>query len=103
MHKTIQFKIFKGAGMKDLVYPVIMYKDDEKGTNTGWFTVSIPDLGIVTEGETVVDAFIKAKEYLCATIECAVKFDCELESPSDFETIYKANKKHIVLLVDALT
>lgn len=89
--------------MKDLVYPAILYKDDEKGTNTGWFTVSIPDLGIVTEGETVVDAFIKAKEYLFATIECAVKFDCELESPSDFETIYKANKKHIVLLIDALT
>lgn len=89
--------------MKDLVYPVIMYKDDEKGTNTGWFTVSIPDLGIVTEGETIVDAFIKAKEYLCATIECAIKFDCELESPSDFETIYNTNKKHIVLLVDALT
>lgn len=93
----------KGEGMKDLVYPAILYKDDEKGSNTGWFTVSIPDLGIVTEGENVVDAFIKAKEYLCATIECAVKFDCELESPSDFETIYKANKKNIVLLIDALT
>ena len=48
-------------------------------------------------------SIIKAKEYLCATIECAVKFDCELESPSDFETIYKANKKNIVLLIDALT
>ncbi len=87
--------------MKDLVYPAILYKDDEKGTNTGWFTVSIPDLGIVTEGATVVDAFIKAKEYLCATMQCAVKFDCEVESPSDFETVYNANKKHIVLLIDA--
>ena len=91
----------KGEDMKDLVYPAILYKDDEKGTNTGWFTVSIPDLGIVTEGATVVDAFIKAKEYLCATMQCAVKFDCEVESPSDFETVYNANKKHIVLLIDA--
>lgn len=88
--------------MKDLVYPAIFIKDDEKGTNTGWFTVSVPDLGIVTEGETVVDAYIKAKEYLCAMIECAIKYDCEVESPSDFEQVYNSNKKHIVLLVDAL-
>ena len=61
--------------MKDLVYPAILYKDDEKGSNTGWFTVSIPDLGIVTEGENVVDAFIKAKEYwdYCKEVGCDVE------------------------------
>ena len=89
--------------MKDLVYPAILYKDDEMGTNTGWYTIKIPDLGIVTDGETVVDAYIKAKEFLCATIDCAIKFDCEIESPSDFEKIYKENKKWIVLLIDALS
>lgn len=92
--------------MKELVYPAVIYKDDEKGTNTGWYTISIQDLGIVTEGETVVDAYIKAKEYLCAMVDCAIKFDCEIESPSDFEKIYKENQKgknkNIVLLVDAL-
>ena len=88
--------------MKELVYPAVLIKDDEKGTNTGWYTISIQDLGIVTEGETVVDAFIKAKEYLCAMVDCAIKFDCEIEAPSDFEKIYKANKSNIVLLVDAL-
>ena len=92
--------------MKELVYPAVIYKDDERGTNTGWYTISIEDLGIVTEGETVVDAYIKAKEYLCAMVDCAIKFDCEIESPSDFEKVYKENNKgknkNIVLLVDAL-
>ncbi len=89
--------------MRDLVYPAVVYKDDEKGTNTGWYTISIQDLGIVTEGETVVDAYIKAKEYLCAMVDCAIKFDCDIEAPSDFERVYKTNKKNIVLLVDALS
>ena len=92
--------------MKELVYPAVIYKDDERGTNSGWFTISIQDLGIVTEGETIVDAYIKAKEYLCAMVDCAIKFDCEIESPSDFEKVYKENHKgknnNIVLLVDAL-
>lgn len=88
--------------MKDLVYPAILYKDDEKGGNTGWYTISIVDLGIVTDGETIVDAFIKAKEYLCSMVDCAIKYDCEIEAPTDFEKIYNDNKNNIVLLVDAL-
>ena len=92
--------------MKDLVYPAVLYKDDEKGSNTGWYTIHIQDLGIVTEGETIVDAYIKAKEYLCAMVDCAIKFDCDIEAPSDFEEIYKKNNNgkvcNIVLLIDAL-
>ncbi|MBR1988786.1 MAG: hypothetical protein IKA36_07105 [Clostridia bacterium] len=87
--------------MKDLVYPAIAYKDDEKGTNTGWWAIKIVDLGIVADGETLVDAFLRAKAKLCAIVECAIKFDCEIESPSDFEEISKANPKDTVLLVDA--
>lgn len=90
--------------MKNLVYPAVVIKDDEKGTNTGWYTILIQDLMISTEGETIVDAYIKAKEYLCAMIDCAIKFDCDIEAPSDFEKVYKANQKegNLVLLVDAL-
>ena len=92
--------------MKELVYPAVIYKDDENGTGTGWYTIAIQDLGIVTEGASIVDAYIKAKEYLCAMVDCAIKFDCEIESPSDFEKVYKENNKgknkNIVLLVDAL-
>ena len=88
--------------MNELVYLAVLYKDDEKGSNTGWYTIHIKELDIVKEGETVVDAYIKAKEDLCAMVDCAIKFNCELEAPRDFEEVYKANKKNIVLLVDAL-
>lgn len=89
--------------MEDLVYPAVLFKDDEKGTNTGWYTIHVVDLGIVTEGETIEAAFIKAKEYLCAMVDCAIKFDCELEKPTKFEEVAKKYKKNIVLLVDALS
>ncbi|MBO5954339.1 MAG: hypothetical protein J6Q13_00035 [Clostridia bacterium] len=88
--------------MKDLVYPAVVYKDE----NDMGFTIAIHDLGIVTDGETIVDAYIKAKEYLCAMVDCAIKFDCDIEAPSNFEEIYKKNNtgkvKNIVLLIDAL-
>lgn len=92
--------------MKELVYPAILYKDVE----TGGYTIKIPDLGIVTDGANAVDAYIRAKEFLCATIDCAIKFDCEIESPTDIEVIWKKvdtdNKKNKsndkVTMVDAL-
>lgn len=84
--------------MKDLVYPAVLYRDEEGAG----YTIKIPDLGIVTDGDNVVDAYIRAKEFLCATIDCAIKFDCDIEAPTDFEKVYKENKNYIVLLIDAL-
>lgn len=89
--------------MKELVYPAIIYKDDEKGTNTGGYTIKILDLGIITDGDSIEDAYIKAKTDLCSLVDCAIKYDCEIESPTNFDVIYKQyGKKNIVLLVDAL-
>ena len=88
--------------MKDLVYPAVIYKDED---NNG-YTIGIHDVGIFVDAATIVEAYIKAKEYLCAMVDCAIKFDCDIEAPSDFEEIYaknnKGKEKNIVLLVDAL-
>ena len=84
--------------MKDLVYPAVIYKDE----NDGGFTIAIHDLGIVTEGKTVEDAFVNARDHLTAMFECAVKLDCEIDAPSPFIKIWKENKENIVILVDAL-
>ena len=88
--------------MKNLVYPAVLYKDEE----TGSYTIILKDLGIVTDGETVEDAYIRAKGHLCAMVDCAIKFDCDIEAPTDFVTVYQENNKgkvkNIVLLVDAL-
>lgn len=84
--------------MKELVYPAVLYKDKE----TDEFTIAIHDLGIITEGKTVEDAFINARDHLTAMFECAVKFDCEIDAPSPFLKVWRENKENIVILVDAL-
>ena len=88
--------------MKNLVYPAVLFKDEEANA----YTILVEDLGISTDGDTVEDAFIRAKAHLCAMVDCAIKFDCDIEAPSDFMEIYKKNNagkvKNIVLLVDAL-
>lgn len=88
--------------MKNLVYPAVLYRDEE----TGSYTIILKDLGIVTDGETVEDAYIRAKGHLCAMVDCAIKFDCDIEAPTEFLKVYKENnkgkEKNIVLLVDAL-
>ena len=91
--------------MKELVYTAVLIKDDERGTNTGWYTIKIKDLNIVTEGATVVEAYIRAKMDLCAMVDCAIKYDYEIAAPTDFNIFYndKKNKNNIVLLIDALT
>jgi len=37
-------------------------------------------------------------------VDCAIKYDCEIAAPTDFDKIYndKKNKNNIVLLIDAL-
>ena len=88
--------------MKNLVYPAVLYRDEE----TGGYTIILKDLGIVTDGETVEDAYIRAKGHLCAMVDCAIKFDCDIEAPTEFVKVYNDNNKgkvkNIVLLVDAL-
>lgn len=84
--------------MKELVYPAILYKDKENDA----FSILVPDLGIATDGKTVEDAFLSAREHLTAMFECAVKLDCEIDAPSPFIKVWRENKENIVILVDAL-
>lgn len=84
--------------MKELVYPAVLYKDND----TDAYTIAIHDLGIVTEGKSVEDAFVNARDHLTAMFECAIKLDCEIDAPSPFIKIWNENKGNIVILVDAL-
>lgn len=83
--------------MKDIVYPAVLYKDKD----SGWYTIAIHDVGIITEGDSVESAFLKAKEYLYALCECAIKFECRLDDASKFNDVYNSHKNNIVILVDA--
>lgn len=84
--------------MKDLVYPAVLYKDKESDA----YTIAIHDLAIITEGKSVEEAFVNARDHLTAMCECAIKLDCEIDAPSPFIKVWKANKGNIVILVDAL-
>lgn len=82
--------------MKQVVYPAIIYKNDiDDGV-----TITIPDLNIITEGDTVEKAFEYAKGYLETFLEVSQYLDAELPEPSDFRLLYKQHKKEIVILVD---
>ena len=85
--------------MKQLVYPAVLYRDNENDA----FTIAIHDLGIVADGKTVEDAYFIAQEHLTAMFECAMRLDCEIEAPSPFIKVWNENKENIVILVDALT
>lgn len=81
---------------KDIIYPAVLYRDNE----TGWYTIAVYELGIVTEGETVEKAFLNCKEYLQTFCECAVRFDCDIEPPLTFEQTSEKYKNNVVILVD---
>ncbi len=102
------YPVGNDADMKLLVYPAVVYKDKDNGGDSDDYVIAIDELGIYTSGESVVDAYIRAKAHLSAIVDCAIKFECEINSPRDFNSVYKENSKSgklikYVLLVDALT
>jgi len=77
-------------------YPAVFYKDeDEDG-----FTVAFHDLSLFTEGKTVEEAFLRAKEFLTAYIKYSKKYDEEIPEASSFDDVSKDNK-NLVFLIDA--
>ncbi|MBR7091324.1 MAG: type II toxin-antitoxin system HicB family antitoxin [Clostridia bacterium] len=82
--------------MQQYVFPAILYKDPEsKG-----YTVVFHDINLCTEGETVEDAFLRAKEFLEVYCRCAMEYNGEVEIATKYEDV-ETDKKNIVLLVDA--
>ncbi len=77
-------------------YPCVFYYDAE----TNSYTAAIHDLELFVEGNTVEEAFLRAKEILNTYIKYAKKYDEELNEPTSFDEV-KKNNKNIVLLVDA--
>ena len=80
--------------MKQFVFPAIFYKKEDK------YVALFPDLNMATEGETMEDAYMFAKESLrvyCSYIE---KYEIEIEEASKYEDVCKDNPKDIVMLID---
>ncbi len=83
--------------MQQFVFPAILYKDKEgRG-----YTIILSDVNICTEGVSVEDAFLRAKEFLEVYCRCAIEYNGEIEVATKYEEV-QCGKDNIVLLVDAI-
>ena len=80
--------------MKQFLFPAIFIKEEDK------YVAFFPDLNITTDGDTLEEAYLFAKDSLKVYCSYVVKFDLDLETPTKFEKIRNANSKDIVMLVD---
>ena len=80
--------------MKQFLFPAIFVKEEDK------YVVLFPDLNITTDGDTLEEAYLFAKDSLKVYCSYVVKFDLDLDTPTKFEKVRNANSKDIVMLVD---
>lgn len=78
------------------IYPAVFFEDESE------YKVLIPDLNLTTEGNTIEEAFLYAKDFLRAYCTYALKFDMEVEIPTKFEVVRDKNPNKITLLIDSL-
>ena len=77
-------------------YPCVFYYDAESNS----YTAAIHDLELVVEGNTVEEAFARAKEILVTYLKYAKKYDEDVNDPTPFDEV-KNDNKNTVLLIDA--
>ena len=80
--------------MKQFLFPAVFFKQDDK------YTVLFPDLNITTDGDSLEEAYLFAKDCLKVYCTYIVKFDLEIDTPSKFEKVQEKNKNDLVMLVD---
>lgn len=82
--------------MQQFVFPAVLYQDSE---NRG-YTIVFHDLNICTEGDSVEDAFLRAKDFLSVYCRCAIEYNGEIEPATRYVDV-QTESQNIVLLVDA--
>lgn len=80
--------------MKQFLFPAIFFKEEDR------YIVLFPDLNITTEGETIEEAYLFAKDSLKVYCSYAEKFELEVDTPSKYETVCEKNKNNLIMLVD---
>ncbi len=80
--------------MKQFLFPAVFLKEEDK------YVVLFPDLNITTDGDTIEEAYLFAKDSLKVYCTYVVKFDLDIDTPSKFEKVCKDNPQNLVMLVD---
>ncbi len=83
--------------MQQFVFPAVFIKEEDDT-----YTAMIPDLNLVTDGDSIEEAFIFIKDYLRTFCSYAIKLQEDILIPSKFEEIKIYNKNNTVMLIDAI-
>ncbi|MBR4407244.1 MAG: hypothetical protein IKT27_02920 [Clostridia bacterium] len=82
--------------IQQFLYPAVFVKGEDEVVAT------FPDLGITTDGSSVEEAFLFAKDYLRVYCTYALKYEIEINRPSFFEETLEKNNRDSVMLIDAI-
>ena len=82
--------------MKQYLFPAVFIKAEDE------YVAVFPDLNITTEGDTIEEAYLFAKDYLRVYCSYTLKFDVELDRPSKFEQVQAKYINDVVMLVDVI-
>lgn len=81
------------------VYPAIFVQPEDEIMMQAIF----PDLNIYTDGKTLADAYLNAKDLLKVYFSYAMQYDTEFNTPSKIEHLIEKSKPgEVVLLVDVM-
>ena len=83
--------------MQQYVFPAVFIKNEDETVS-----VIVPDLNIVTDGNSIEEAYLYIKDYLRVFCEYALKLEEDILMPTKFEKIFERYKKDVVMLVDAI-
>ena len=83
--------------MQQYVFPAVFIKNEDETVS-----VIVPDLNIVTDGNSIEEAYLYIKDYLRVFCEYALKLEEDILMPTKFEKICERYKKDVVMLVDAI-
>ncbi len=84
--------------MEQYIFPAVFFQEEGESD----YTVVFPDLNIYTDGKTLIEAFLFAKDYLKVYCTYAKKYEQEITNPTKLTDIINKFPKAICMLVDAL-
>lgn len=96
-YNRIKINKIEDLVMHQYVFPAVFIKEENKS-----YTTIIPDLGIVTDGPSIEEAYLFIKDHLEVFCKYATKLEEDILLPTKYEKIVEKNKNNIVMLVDAI-
>lgn len=84
--------------MEQYIFPAVFFQEEGETD----YTVVFPDLNIFTDGKTLVEAFLFAKDYLKVYCQYAKKYEMDIDKPSKLVDTIKKFPNAICMLVDAV-